>query len=284
MLFSIDNYKLLNFLNFNDLGLNPLQDITAFKKIKTFSKFFNSNSFFNYSDFSSYYKTTFKLYFNETASENSVFYNLKRQHNFLNNTAIKKNTMLLNPQNVGKFLNYNCGYTNFILKNENSAQTPTGLSFFNLYFQKILFKNYENSFLFLLNKASNYKNTATLLNLNTDEAHTHSLFLKIISFTKDNERRSLFKNDHAVRFFNDISYLKKNNFTIPFTTYKEFSLFSSQNISFSEKFVKNFTNDVIKKLTLNLTGEVNILNTYSKTLLDDANSSLITAYNGFLTN
>ena len=39
----LDNQKLFNFLDFNDIGSNTLKESMAFKKVRTISKTFNTN-------------------------------------------------------------------------------------------------------------------------------------------------------------------------------------------------------------------------------------------------
>jgi len=86
-----DNYKLLNFFNFNDFGSSSIQEMNAFKKIRMFSKTYTSNLSFVPNNYSNKYKTLSSLYINDSIFTDSYLYGLKRQHNFLSTSAINFN-------------------------------------------------------------------------------------------------------------------------------------------------------------------------------------------------
>ena len=103
----MDNYKLLNFLNFNDVGSSSVQEMNAFKKIRMFSKTYTSNLVFVPNNYSSKYKTISNLYINDSLFTDSYLYGLKRQHNFLSaNSTFNNQSTFLNLNSVNKFVNF----------------------------------------------------------------------------------------------------------------------------------------------------------------------------------
>lgn len=90
LILPIDNFKLLNFLNFNDVGTSALREMNAFKKIKAFSKTSTTelvtSAFSNPHHKSLINETTSDLIFSE-----SINFGLKRQHSLINNSVILNN-------------------------------------------------------------------------------------------------------------------------------------------------------------------------------------------------
>jgi hypothetical protein len=87
----VDNFKLLNFVNFNDIGSNPLNESAAFKKIRMFSKTFTANLVTIPNNFSDKYHKFSAFINNDLLFFDSLTYGFKRQHNYLNNSAITNN-------------------------------------------------------------------------------------------------------------------------------------------------------------------------------------------------
>lgn len=131
----LDNAKLINFMDFNDIGANPLRDSSSFKKIRMFSKTYTTNLVHTPSTFTDKYIKLNSLYFNENDLTNSLNYGLKRQHN-LTSLSATTNTYsnYLDYQSANKFLQYNLQY------NQPSSQT-------NLFNQELnlLIKDIKNS-------------------------------------------------------------------------------------------------------------------------------------------
>jgi hypothetical protein len=109
LLIPLDNLKVLNFLNFNDLGANALVEMNAFKKIKNFSKIPNFDLINSESNFNSKFNMLSRCYFNENIFSDAHLYGLKRQHNFVSNKFINK-TKILEKNSFNKFLNFSLNF------------------------------------------------------------------------------------------------------------------------------------------------------------------------------
>ena len=120
-----DNYKLLNFINFNDIGSSNIQEINAFKKIRMFSKTYTSNLSFIPNNYSQKFKTFSNLYTNDLSFIDSYMYGLKRQHNYLSSTSLLNNqSTFLNMSSINKFINFNF-QSNLLLENNNNYYDNT---------------------------------------------------------------------------------------------------------------------------------------------------------------
>jgi len=105
-----DNNKLLNFINFNNIGLSSIDTSTAFKKIQFFSKTNPQELFNNVSDFQLKYTKLSSLYQNDSNLLNSSTYGTFRQHNYNSNASLTNNFVTcLDAPSVNKFLDYNYG-------------------------------------------------------------------------------------------------------------------------------------------------------------------------------
>jgi len=125
----VDNFKLLNFVNFNDSGANPLNESVAFKKTKTFSKTFSTNLVSLSPNFSTKYKTLTSYFKNDNVYLDSASLGMKRQHNFLNNSAISNNySTFFTLHSTTKWINFN--FTSFSLKFLPQLSVKS-LNFFN---------------------------------------------------------------------------------------------------------------------------------------------------------
>lgn len=177
----IDNYKLLNLYNFNDIGASPAQELSAFKKVRMFSKIFTSNLVFNINTFSNKYKNFSQLYLNETLFTDSYAYGLKRQHNFLAiNALLNNNTTFLNLASVNKIINFNfkTQFVNYINLDRNS--------FFN-FFNKFPGVNSQN---FVLRNSAILDNsylTKRMFSLNS--------ILSVVAFNDDKKEKTFFLFD-----------------------------------------------------------------------------------------
>lgn len=115
----IDNAKILNFMNFDDIGYNPLKDSSAFKKIRMFSKVYTTNLVHTPSTFTDKYIKLNSLYFTDNDLVNSLNYGLKRQHN-LTSLSATTNTYsnYLDSVSADKFLKYNLQYNQSLPQTE----------------------------------------------------------------------------------------------------------------------------------------------------------------------
>jgi len=114
---NLDFIKILNFINFNDIGLNTLYEVNSFKKTKVFTKtsgmaLNNNTSFFNniYNSYISKFQSLNQSYL-------STNYGLKRQHNYLINQLTTNGTTSFNNNSAKKFINYNLQYDLKVKKN-----------------------------------------------------------------------------------------------------------------------------------------------------------------------
>jgi len=122
----LDNTKLLNFMNFNNIGLSTLKESGAFKKIRMYSKVYTTNLIYTPSIFTNKYVKLNELFFTENELNNSLSYGLKRQHNLTASNATSSiYSTFLDKQSMDKFLNFtlkqNTSYkqTNFFDKDLN---------------------------------------------------------------------------------------------------------------------------------------------------------------------
>ena len=190
MLLPIDNYKILNFLNFSDVGTNAFHESSLFRQTRMFTKIFHSPLFFLSNDFSLKYSTFSPLFESDNNFFDSYLYGLKRQHNFVSSKSISNNfSTLLNLKNVEKFLNYN--YNSQIKLNQtfignlsiNFFKSKNTLSNLNTpLLNNAIFSFYNNEFVATLNKFLNYPSMFEIINNNSDKKKLKHPVLKIFSF------------------------------------------------------------------------------------------------------
>ena len=115
----IDNNKMFNFMNLENVGANTSKESSAFKKIRTYSKVYNTNLVHTPSTFINKYSKINSLYMNENLYSDSLNYGLKRQHN-LTSIAATTNTYstFLDKNSMDKYLNYNLQLNSSINKNK----------------------------------------------------------------------------------------------------------------------------------------------------------------------
>ena len=276
----INNFKTLNFLNFNEIGSNALNEPSAFKKIKMFSKTLSNKLINTPNNFNLKYKQFFFLNKNENFYLNSLNLGLKRQHNFLNNFSINNNySTFFGFKNISKWLNFN-----FNTFNENFLQTNS-LKSLN-FFQKNDFKfstinnlrinNYFNN-LKTLQKFLYYPNFIQLINDDSDKKKLNYPIFKINNLI-NNTNLNNFKTFSQILVKHDLNilnYSQKNDlFNNKETFYKNFSSFSSnQSISTNSKSFRNFlkltpTTSILNH-NLNTNTFANYLNYSNKNNLND---------------
>jgi hypothetical protein len=284
----VDNFKLLNFLNLGDSGANPLNESTAFKRARMFSKTFNSNLVFLPNHFTNKYKQISNLFLNDNLFSDSLSYGLKRQHNFLTNSALSNNSStFFDLKSSAKWLNFN-------LKNDAVLlNTFTGQNFFNFFFKKAAKSlNFDTSRIFSILNLNSYFNTNLLLfknnsnlsilnfiNNNSDKKKLKYPTLKL--FNLPNSKLNLngfttssnlnLKNDLTVSFFNE----EINFFTNQNLNYKIYTSFSpNQAIPFHHKSLKHFARIPVTashyNFSLNLNSTTGYLN-YSQNNFSNTN-------------
>lgn len=103
-----DNNKVLDFINFNTVGTNNVNGSTAFKKIQSSSKSSSQTLFSVDSDYSLKYNKLNNLYLADYNSQDSLFYGIKRQHEYATSMACLNNSpSLLDNKSTQRMLSYN---------------------------------------------------------------------------------------------------------------------------------------------------------------------------------
>lgn len=114
LLIPTDNYKLANFLNFNDIGANSLLESSAFRRVRAFSKkpLLNfERTFLSYENVLPAYQS---LYLYNEVLNASLYYGSRRQQNFISSNSMSGYTpTLFNNNSVEKFLNFNLHQKSF---------------------------------------------------------------------------------------------------------------------------------------------------------------------------
>ena len=108
LLLPLDNTRLLNFMNFDNIGQNSLKEALAFKKIRTVSKTYTNNLTTADSLTTNRFKKINELYANENSFLASNNYSFLRQHNLLNIKALGGAAKVsLDTISFNKFLEFN---------------------------------------------------------------------------------------------------------------------------------------------------------------------------------
>lgn len=280
-----DNYKLVNFMNFNDIGSNTIYESNAFKKIKMFSKTYTSDLSFLPNDYSSKYKQLSSLYVNDNSFEDTYLYGLKRQHNFLSSYSVFNNqSTFLNLKSADKLIRFNLNnafdnlnkinkYNSslFFQKKSNSNLTNNILKL-NENFTKASFNSDGSNF----SNFSNYLNYLNLINDDSDKKNLSNPIKKVFNekFYKNN---SIFKfsDFNKTNSLHDMGILNTNDnesfFENSIKSFKNFSSSSNNNsVSIGNRNIRNFLNTSVTSSQLNYSPYLNTLN-----------NNLITANNSF---
>ena len=108
-----DSSNSLNLLNFKNIGLNTLEQSSAFPKIRNASKVYNSHLVHTPSSLSAKYKTISSLYANENDHSQTSAFGLKRQHNLASTSALGNSfsSTVLDNTSFQKFLSANLSLT-----------------------------------------------------------------------------------------------------------------------------------------------------------------------------
>jgi hypothetical protein len=244
LILPLDHKKVLNFLNFQDIGSNNLNESSSFKKILTASKTFNSNLVSPITPFSSKYKKINQLQSSENLFNLSNNYGLTRQHNFLSlKSTTSQYSTFLDNKSFSKFLTHNT------LKNKS---TTTNLNFYNnlVDIQKGVITRPLSTFLSIdtlnlensnnltpsLDTLKNYPNLLTTINDNSDKKFfkyplrklfNNSLFSNSLTNSQLNNNSSSFITQNS-----SLTSSVIDNTLLNVGTTKKFSLTNSSNQSF----------------------------------------------------
>ena len=269
----LDNMKLFNFMNFNNIGANTLQESNAFKKVRMFSKVYTSNLVHTPTTFTDKYVKLNSLYLNENDFSTSFSYGLKRQHN-LTSSAATTNTFstFLDQNSMNKFLSYNLNYnvessvtddmtTNFNLLNKISTTSRdlTNINRLGVLFQQNT--TFNNS---ALKTLALYPNLIQEMNDDSDKKNFNYPLRKILN----NKFNSLNLNDQT-SMLNNSSLTQPTSSTFNYgdtlfrnksTTAKVFSALSpNQSFLPSERSVRSFNKLTPNKAHYNLANGFNSL-------------------------
>ncbi len=295
LLIPSDNFKFLNFLNFNDVGSNAIFESNSFKKIKMFSKVNNTNLFYNFNSFSTKYKKFISYYRTNESFLDASSYGLKRQQNFTSKLALLNNCYtFLDLNSVNHFVSY-CLNSRFFFKKDfsplmeiNFFNYSTGveqnhtelLKFENMINLKKKTKNVAHFINFL-----NYNYYLNQINNNSDKKKINYPINKLFSnyFSKSNFLNK--ENTFKILNKSDISFFSNQNETGNFFFNKNknilnYSMFSqNQNISLNDRSVRNFSNLKPTTPILNSSTDLNTLNGYKNFQQNKINFSNLSFYN-----
>jgi len=285
-----DNYKLLYFMNFNDIGANSIHESNAFKKIKMFSKTYTTNLIFNLNNFSAKYKNLTNLYINDNLYTDSYLYGIKRQHSFLSSSAVFNNQLtFMNLKSLNRLITFNFNNDSevknkfnafnssiFFKKHPNSGLSVNTLKLIN-FFDKISLKNENNNFRALLA----YSNLLNLINDDTDKKKINYPIYKLFNnvYLKKNVLND-FNDLSKLKNYSDLSILSENSVdTFLDNSSKGYKIFSAtsgnQSVTLTNRNIRNFVNTPLTVSNLNYSPLLNTLNNYlhlNKTKLNFDNS------------
>lgn len=296
-----DNNKLLNYVNFSDIGTNAFHESSLFKHTRMFSKIFNSHLVNSTSQFANLYSKLSSVFGSDGELTDSHFYGLKRQQNMLSSNAITNNfSTFFNTKNVSKMLNYNHKF------NKN-AYTSTGLQqiyFFKTNAERILktswflYANYSNMIFYdfetNFNKHLIFSNYNELLNDDDDKKKIKRVINKLLINLSTNHNLiskkmfSQFNFSHHLNstlissnhIFNNIRFSKKYitsfsaNKTIPksLTSNKQNAALSIRNANYNLNNKINSSTFFLNKITSNIPYNISQFNnTYKIRWIDTQN-------------
>lgn len=281
----MDNYKLLNFLNFNDVGSSSIQEMNAFKKIRMFSKTYTSNLTFVPNNYSNKYKTLSSLYINDSIFTDSYLYGLKRQHNFLSTSALLNNqSTFLNLKSANKFINFNFK-NNYNINQTLNQQYENNMFKYNNYsninISSLKVNNFLNKFNItdsssFLNNSILYPSYLNLINNNSDKFKSTYPLYKLFNAKLKTHSFNFNTNLNNLNNYTDLSVFESTNESKSFffnksNSFKNLTLFSSnQSIPLTNRYVRNFVQNSPSLSHYNYSTNLNTVNDY----LFDANSNL----------
>lgn len=129
MLTPVDSGNTINFLNFKNIGLNTLQESSAFAKIRNSSKVYNSLLVHTPSTLTSKYSALNSLYTDENNYLTTSSFGVRKQHNLASTSSLGNSFLSssLDSQSFEKFLNTNIGVESSPSSVEPMSQ-PSALS------------------------------------------------------------------------------------------------------------------------------------------------------------
>jgi hypothetical protein len=291
----LDNNKVLNFLNFNDIGSNTVYESNAFKKIRMFSKTYTNNLVFTPNEFSAKYKLVSQMYLNKNQYVDSANYGLKRQHGFLTNLSLFNNNLtFLNLKNADKLIEINFQKSPTAPYSVNSRNSQFFLSKANnsvianspLNFATYLDNNCSSIEMTAFKNLNTYSNVLTVFNDDSDVKKINNPFVKLFNnepFTQNN--LIAYKDVNQLNSDNDLTIFADNDtnkffFENNATTHKNYLLFSNnQTVATANKNIRNFLNTSPQNLNLNYSTEINTINHLFSSTIKGFNNNNLFFYN-----
>ena len=129
MLIPLDSGSMTNFLNFKNIGVNTLQESTAFSKIRNSTKVYNSHLVYTPSTFTNKYYSLNSSFSNENDYLLTSSFGIRKQHNLSSASSYGNSfaSTILDAKSFDHFLNTNLGLNGSINKNINGL-SPSPLS------------------------------------------------------------------------------------------------------------------------------------------------------------
>lgn len=286
----VDNAKILNFMNFDNIGANPLKASNAFKRIRSHSKVYTTNLVHTPSVFTDKYVKLNSLFVNENDLNNSSNYGLKRQHNLTSIAATTSiNSTFLDRNSMSKFLNYNLQYNtdnnktdlfnqdlDLWTKGDKSSTVISSINVLNLLLEDA--STYNSSTLRLLNT---YPNLVKEIGDDSDKKTSRYPIRKLLN---PNLLRNNLVNDQNLlntltNVFtpSNVSSFIQTSLDNPSTTSKDFMLNSfNQGVSPTERSVRQYSKLTSTGVNYNLSLGLNSLdsNTFKLNLNEATTSPL----------
>lgn len=235
-----DNNKIINYLNFSDLGTNAFHESSLFRHSRMFSKIFNSHLVHASSEFSLKYQKLCPLFESDVELIDSHFYGLKRQQNLLSSSAITNNfSTFFHLKSANKLLSSN-------YKFKRTPSTFTGAK--QIYFLTLNNLDLSKNSWFLNNSYSNLLFYTHEANLNK-----HFIFSKYSEILNDDDdKKKIFRainkillnlpKKHFLSSNKMFTEKKVNHYQISSITNSN-QLFN--NNRFTKKFVTSFANSKV---------------------------------------
>lgn len=182
-----DSSNLLNFMNFDNIGLSTVKDSTAFKKIQFFSKTNPTNLFNIKSDFENNFLKINNFYKNDLDLISSSNYAMQRQHNYILSSS---SFTFLDSKSSEKFFDYNLNSNSFLNSYDNNLYS---LNRFSKFYSDFLYEDTVNTtfeifpkFMTKLNMLNfyyffNYPTTTSILSSENDSKQFSNNFKYLLN-------------------------------------------------------------------------------------------------------
>jgi len=240
------------------------------------SKTFNSNLVFTPSTLQSRFNSISNLYQNEDIFINSYLYGMKRQHNFLNNSALlNHSTTFYNLKSIDKYLNYNNKADTSMFSNYNGDElfdffkkNQTNVSDSAIFTKNKIITNVNpDSNLKMISFFSFYPNTFSFFNNDSDKKKLKFPIYKMFNnnLTQTNTVSDLlFRKNNLVNDFSSInSEAFNSSIKSKDLTYQSYETFSpNRTVLPGERSLTFFSEQSPTVLNYNYSTNLNTVNNY----------------------